>query len=297
MDAEQGAPEKPPMVAPSQGVHLVVDRDFLPTDNAMLIPRTEDGRVLFAVPWMGKIVLGTTDTPRDDHASEPSPFRQEVEFILREAGNHLSRQPTRADVRSVWVGLRPLVRPARDEDGHKPTKTISREHTVRVERSGLVTVTGGKWTTYRAMAEDVLAHCFEAGLLGARAAGVTDRLMLQGAPAASGQSLTQSPGEHLYGTDAAALHVLPGADVWLWREGRGGLSEAMVRFAARVEMARSVEDVLARRCRLLFLDARRAAALADAVAELLKQELGERFDAASSARSFKALAAHYLELP
>ncbi|MES2098194.1 MAG: glycerol-3-phosphate dehydrogenase/oxidase [Pseudomonadota bacterium] len=297
MDAEDSAKKKPPMVAPSQGVHLVVDRSFLPTDHALLIPKTEDGRVLFAVPWLGKTVLGTTDTPRDDVAAEPAPFRDEVEFILREAGQYLSKAPTRADVLSVWVGLRPLVRPPQDEDGHAQTKTISREHTVLVDKSGLVTVTGGKWTTYRAMAEDVLTHCFDGGLLPARGAGVTEHLKLAGAPAGSGESLTQPPGEHEYGTDLAALRELPGADHWLWRDGGGGLSEAMVRFAVRVEMARSVEDVLARRCRLLFLDARKAAALAEPVAAILKEELGGRFDAAASAASFKALAAHYLELP
>jgi glycerol-3-phosphate dehydrogenase len=297
MDAEPQAPKRPPMVAPSQGVHLVVDRSFLPTDHALLIPKTEDGRVLFAVPWLGKTVLGTTDTPRDDVAAEPAPFKDEVEFILREAGKYLSKQPTRADVLSVWVGLRPLVRPQQDEDGRTQTKSISREHTVLVDKSGLVTVTGGKWTTYRAMAEDVLVNCFDRGLLPARAAGVTEHLKLAGAPAGSGESLTQSPGEHEYGTDLAALRALPGADHWLWRDGGGGLSEAMVRFAARVEMARSVEDVLARRCRLLFLDARKASALAGPVAAIVKEELGDGFDAAASAASFKALAAHYLELP
>ncbi len=166
-----------------------------------------------------------------------------------------------------------------------------------VDKSGLVTVTGGKWTTYRAMAEDVLAQCFGSGLLPARAAGLTERLKLAGAPAGAGETLTQSPGEHEYGSDAAAPRALPGADNWLWRDGGGGLSEAMVRFAARVEMARGVEDVLARRCRLLFLDARRAAALAEPVAAILQQELGARFDAAASAQAFRALAAHYLELP
>ena len=297
MDAEAGANKRAPMVAPSQGVHLVVDRSFLPTDHALLIPKTEDGRVLFAVPWLGKTVLGTTDTPRDDVATEPAPFKEEVEFILREAGKYLSRAPTRADVLSVWVGLRPLVRPPQDEDGRTQTKALSREHTVLVDKSGLVTVTGGKWTTYRAMAEDVLTHCFDAGLLAPRASGVTERLKLAGAPARSGESLTQSPGEHEYGTDLAALRALPGADRWLWRDGGGGLSEAMLRFAVRVEMARSVEDVLARRCRLLFLDARTAASLADAVAAILGEELGAGFDAAASAAAFKALAAHYLELP
>jgi glycerol-3-phosphate dehydrogenase len=304
MDGDAGAraAKKSQMVAPSQGVHLVVDRSFLPTDHAMLIPKTEDGRVLFAVPWMGKTVLGTTDTPRDDIAAEPSPFKAEVDFILREAGNHLNRQPTRADVRSVWVGLRPLVRPAEDEDGHEQTKGLSREHTVVIDRSGLVTVTGGKWTTYRAMAEDVLTQCFDRGLLQRRAGGATERLLLAGASGLganelSSRSLTRPPGEHVYGTDAKALHDLPGASTWLWRDGDGGLSAAMVRFAVRVEMARGVEDVLARRCRLLFLDARLAASLAEPVAAIMKEELGRGFDAEGSARAFEELAAHYLELP
>ncbi|MBC8057206.1 MAG: FAD-dependent oxidoreductase, partial [Rhizobiales bacterium] len=122
-------------------------------------------------------------------------------------------------------------------------------------------------------------------------------LKLAGAPAGAGESLTQAPGEHEYGSDLAVLRGHPGAENWLWRDGGGGLSEAMVRFAARIEMARTVEDVLARRCRLLFLDARRAAALADPVAAILREEIGDAFDADASAASFKALAAHYLELP
>jgi len=195
----------------------------------------------------------------------------------------------------VWVGLRPLVRPS-DEEG-ADTKSISREHTVRVGRSGLVTVTGGKWTTYRAMAEDVLERCFDASLLDTRAGSATAYLPLVGAPRRSAESLTQPPGEHLYGTEAATLAALPGADRWLWRDGGGGLSEAMVRFAARFEMARDVEDVLARRSRLLFLDAARAAGVADEVASVLRDELGAGFDAAGSAASFKTLAAHYLHLP
>jgi glycerol-3-phosphate dehydrogenase len=293
MDAEPGDKPRPPMVAPSQGVHLVVDRSFLPSDHALLIPKTRDGRVLFAVPWMGKTVLGTTDTPRDDLAAEPSPFHEEVEFILGEAGRCLAKAPTRADVKSVWVGLRPLVRPDDDED----TKAISREHVVRVGRSGLVTVTGGKWTTYRAMAEDVLDRCFDRRLLSPRREPATAWLPLIGSPKRSGESLTQPPGEHLYGTEVEALHALPGADRWLWSESGGGLSEAMVRFAVREEMARTVEDVLARRCRLLFLDAHLAATLADEVARVMKEELGDGFDAAASAEAFKELAAHYLRMP
>ena len=159
MDRDAGAPAKPGIVAPSQGVHLVVDRDFLPGTHALLVPKTADGRVLFAVPWLGKTILGTTDTPRADVVREPEPFADEVAFILGESARYLARAPQRSDVRSVWVRLRPLVRPG-GEDGDN-TKSISREHTVMVGRSGLVTVTGGKWTTYRAMAEDVLERCFD----------------------------------------------------------------------------------------------------------------------------------------
>ncbi len=261
MDRRDGAPPVPRMVSPSQGVHLVVDRAFLGGDHALLVPKTADGRVLFAVPWLGMTVLGTTDTARDDLAAEPAPFHDEVAFILGEAARCLKKAPRREDVRSVWVGLRPLVKPETDTGA---TRAISREHAIRVGRSGLVTVTGGKWTTYRSMAEDVLAHCFDAGLLARRDAGATEHLPLAGAPSRGTIALSQAPGEHLYGTDAEELRRLPGADRWLWRfdgelaGGPRGLSEAMVRFAARHEMARSVEDVLARRSRLLFLDAARA---------------------------------------
>ena len=154
-----------------------------------------------------------------------------------------------------------------------------------VGRSGLVTVTGGKWTTYRAMAEDVLERCFAAHLLPRRPKGVTAGLPLLGASRQAGVSMTQAPGEHLYGSEAALLHRLPGAANWLWRSaetGQGSLSEAMVRFAARFEMARTVEDVLARRRRLLFLDAAEAARQAGVVATILADELGAGFDAAAS---------------
>jgi glycerol-3-phosphate dehydrogenase len=281
-----------PMVAPSQGVHLVVDRAFMPGQHALLVPKTADGRVLFAVPWFGKTILGTTDTPRQDLPREPTPFAEEVAFILGEAGRYLARAPQRSDVRSVWVGMRPLVKPTGEDGGN--TKALSREHTVLVARSGLVTVTGGKWTTYRAMAEDVLARCMSAGLLAQRAGGVTAKLPLLGA--APGRSLTEPPGEHLYGSEAALLRSLPGAEHWLWRDaesGKGGLSEAMVRFAARYEMARTVGDVLARRCRLLFLDAAEAGRQADAVAAILTEELGRDVEL----ESFRALAAQYQRLP
>ena len=297
MDREPGTPARPPMVAPSQGVHLIVDRRFLPGDHALLVPKTADGRVLFAVPWMGKTILGTTDTPREDIVYEPTAFARDVGFILAEAARYLAHAPRREDVRSVWVGLRPLVRPPGDEaadgDHGGSTKALSREHTVIVGRSGLVTVTGGKWTTYRAMAEDVLERAMARGLLPRRPAGVTVQLPLAGA--AAGRSLAEPPGEHLYGSEAPLLRSLPGAERWLWRDeesGQGGLSEAMVRFAARYEMAREAADVLARRSRLLFLDAA-AARCAPAVAAILAEELGRDVDAAPVA----ALAAQYGTLP
>jgi glycerol-3-phosphate dehydrogenase len=295
-DAAAPAPAPAAHVAPSQGVHLVVDRAFLPGQHALLVPRTDDGRVLFAVPWLGKTVLGTTDTPRSDAPPEPEARPEEVAFILREAGRYLARAPQPADVRSVWVGLRPLVRPP--AGAAADSKALSREHTVWVSRSGLVSVTGGKWTTYRAMAEDVLARCMDSGLLPRRAAGVTTALRLVGAPAATdpARSLAAPPSEHLYGTEAASLRALPGADRWLARDretGAGVLSEAMVRFAVRHEFARSTADVLARRSRLLFLDAALAAEAAPAVAALVAEETGR--DPALEA--FAALAAQYRRLP
>ena len=287
-DAEALGKPVRPMVAPSQGVHIVVDRDFLPSDHALLVPKTADGRVLFAVPWLGKLILGTTDSPRQDLAREPQAFREEVDFILNESAKYLRRAPRAEDVRSIWVGLRPLVRPPDDEGGN--TKALSREHTVLASRSGLVTVTGGKWTTYRAMAEDVLAKCFDEGLLPARPAGATVQLRLVGAPATPVRHrIYEGQGWHSYGSEAAAVQALPGAQAWLAE----GLSEAMVRFAVRCEYARTVEDVLARRCRLLFLDARLAARLAPRVAEILQEE-GQNDPGLPG---FLALTQQYLQLP
>lgn len=278
-----------PIVAPSQGVHIVVERDFLGGDVALMVPKTADGRVLFAVPWLGKVILGTTDTPRNDLAREPLPFKEEVEFILSESARYLRRAPVRADVKSVWVGLRPLVKP-QDDDGEN-TKGISREHTVLVSRSGLVTVTGGKWTTYRAMAEDVLDKCAEKALLENRPKGVTTHLKLVGAEGGGDQqqSICKPPGLHSYGNEQSAVLAMPGSENQLC----DGLTEGMVRFAARYEYAVKVEDVLARRTRLLFLDAALASSLASQVGEILRQETGLDPEIAA----FIELAAHYLRLP
>lgn len=277
------------MVAPSQGVHIVVDREFLPGTHALMVPKTADGRVLFGVPWLGKLILGTTDTPRGDLAREPRPFQEELDFILGESARYLARAPQLADIRSMWVGLRPLVKPP-DEDGQN-TKKLSREHTVLASASGLVTVTGGKWTTYRAMAEDVLQTCFDKGLLPTAPAGVTANLQLVGAggPAVGRRPISEPQGLHSYGSEQGEVRGLPGSTNLLG----GGLTEAMVRFAARREYARTVEDVLARRWRLLFLDASLAASLAPQVGAILQEETG----ADARVADFQALASLYLSLP
>ena len=277
------------MVAPSQGVHIVVDREFLPGTHALMVPKTADGRVLFGVPWLGKLILGTTDTPRGDLDREPRPFAQELEFILDESARYLTRAPGRADIRSMWVGLRPLVKPQRESG--QDTKALSREHTVLASASGLVTVTGGKWTTYRAMAEDVLELCFDKGLLKRVAAGVTTHLTLVGGDgsAAGRRPMSEPQGWHSYGSEQGDVRSMPGAHRLLG----AGLSEAMVRFAARREYARTVEDVLARRWRTLFLDARLAGSMAVAVGAILAQETG----ADPRISDFQALAQLYLSLP
>jgi glycerol-3-phosphate dehydrogenase len=278
------------MVAPSQGVHLVVDREFLNSDVALMVPKTSDGRVLFAVPWLGKVILGTTDTPSKDLALEPTPLKEEADFILGESARYLSKAPTRADVKSVWVGLRPLVKHHEDDGA---TQKLSREHTVIVSRSGLVTVTGGKWTTYRVMAEDVVSACLERGLVTTMPSARTAEMTLVGAwtQYLSGDptTLREGQGMHSYGAERALVASLPGADRWITAQ----LSEAMVRFAARYEYATNVEDVLARRSRMLFLDARLAATVAPQVAEILAQEVGSSPELVK----FLSLSEHFLHVP
>ena len=290
-NAKDGRGPTKAMVAPSQGVHLVVDRAFLQSDVALMVPKTADGRVLFAVPWLGKVILGTTDTPRHDLPQEPKPFKEEIEFILGEAGRYLQRAPQRNDVRSLWVGMRPLVKPL-DDDGDN-TKGLSREHTVLVSRSNLVTVTGGKWTTYRAMAEDVLQKCQDKGLLPRSKAGITLHLPLVGSPLgadlAKMRSIADAPGLHSYGAEQGEVAAQASGTAEL----APGLTTAMVRFAARFEYARRVEDVLARRSRLLFLDAAQAARAAQVVGEILHEETG----IAPEIAAFRKLCNQYLDLP
>ncbi len=288
-----GEGARTPAVTPSQGIHLVVDREFLLGDAALMIPKTSDGRVLFALPWLGKVILGTTDTPRDNMPLEPQPMAHEVDFILAEAGRYLSRAPTRQDVRSAWAGLRPLAHEAQPAGGSsRATSKMSREHKIWTSPSGLLSVTGGKWTTYRAMAQDVMDICFEQGLLDAtwQRRGGTAHLSLIGSETAGvGNSIRETEGLHSYGSEAEYVLALHDKEPEL----AAGLAPAMVRFAVRYEYARTVEDVLARRTRMLFLDAALARHVAPKVAAILLQEAV----AAPQMASFDALAANYLSLP
>ncbi|MFC4455064.1 glycerol-3-phosphate dehydrogenase/oxidase [Deinococcus sonorensis] len=278
-------PDARPMLSPSQGVHLVVDRRFLPGDSAIMIPHTDDGRVLFLVPWHDHVIIGTTDTPVPETSLEPRALPEEVQFILDTAAQYLETAPTRADVRSVYVGLRPLVK-NENTDGAGSTAALSRDHVIRVADSGLITLTGGKWTTYRRMGEDTVDRA-------ARLAGLPERLSLT--PGLHLHGWSQEPqADHwlVYGSDAAHIQALPGADTPL--HPALPYTEAEVRWGARTEQARTVEDVLSRRTRALLLNAKASAEAAPRVAALLAEELGrdEAWQAAQVAE-YRALAQGY----
>ncbi|MDR1336948.1 MAG: glycerol-3-phosphate dehydrogenase/oxidase [Tannerella sp.] len=259
------------LVRPSQGVHLVVDRSFLGGDTAIMIPKTADGRVMFGVPWHGKVVLGTTDTPLNEFTLEPRALDEEIDFILRTAGAYLQKQPQRADVLSVFAGLRPLAASGKNAD-EKKTKEISRSHKIILSKSGLITVTGGKWTTYRRMAEDAVNRAVAVAGLPRRKC-VTRHLHIHGYK----KGVNQASFSSVYGSDYEKIVLL--------QQENGGWNEKIhpqydytgkeVVWAVREEMAFTVEDVLARRLRLLFLDARAAMEAAPKVASLMAKELGE----------------------
>jgi glycerol-3-phosphate dehydrogenase len=275
--AASAAQTLPRLVQPSQGVHWVVDRALLPLNEAVLVPHTSDGRVLVAVPWLGATVIGTTDTPRDDAPLEPRPMAEELAFLLKETERAFGVRLRAQDVKSVWVGLRPLVGVHGAHAASGPTAQMSREHLIAREAPGFVTVTGGKWTTYRSMAQEVMAALVRAGDLPlALRDAHTERHPLFGAPppgtlpGTRPVSLRDAPGLHLLGSQAEQVANAPGSDEVLGM----GLTAAIVRYAARSEWAITVEDMLARRWRVLFLDARLAARMAPRVAELLQQETG-----------------------
>ncbi|WP_114782245.1 glycerol-3-phosphate dehydrogenase/oxidase [Botryobacter ruber] len=282
-------PAGEPLVRPSQGVHVVVDSSFLPGETALMIPETPDGRVLFAIPWYRHVLVGTTDTPLHSSSLEPDALSDEITFILQTAGRYLSRKPTRQDVRSVFAGLRPLAAPAGTPES---TKEISRSHKLIVAPSGLITITGGKWTTYRKMAADTVDAAIKAAGLPAVPCP-TAAIKIHGYQAA-----THTAG-HLavYGSDAAAIEALVAGRAELGSRLHEDFPyrQAEVVWAVRHEMARTVEDVLARRLRVLFLDARAAIRMAPKVAAILAQELGqdERW-VQQQISSFTRLAGRYL---
>jgi glycerol-3-phosphate dehydrogenase len=277
------------MVAPSQGIHLVLDRSFLRGDTAVMVPHTSDGRVLFAIPWHEHTVVGTTDTPIDHALYEPLPFEEEIEFVLETAGEYLSRPPKREDVLSVYVGIRPLVKAGGTDAGK--TSALSRDHTIHIDQSGLLTIVGGKWTTYRHMAEDTLNHAITLGKL-ADSQCVTQTLHIHGYLEDSNQLGSLA----VYGADADEIRRLATDHPELAKQLHPDLPyiAAEVVWAAREEMARTVEDVLARRTRALFLNAHAAIAMAPEVASLLAKELRkDQTWAEAEVKTFNQLAMQY----
>jgi glycerol-3-phosphate dehydrogenase len=282
-------PEIKNMVRPSQGAHIVLDKSFLPGDTAIMIPKTDDGRVLFAVPWHNKVVVGTTDTPINEHNPEPRILEEEVDFILRTAGRYLSKVPTRSDALAVFAGLRPLA--ATNDDSGK-TKEISRSHKILVSTAGLITIVGGKWTTFRKMGEDTMDRAITMGEL-------TNRPSSSANIAIHGSRLYPDFNDHMYvyGSDVQHVLALVKNSILLGEKLDTALDylKAEVIWGIRNEMARTVEDILARRTRALFLDARAAIRMAPGVASLMARELGKDSEwEQEQVRSFTTTAQNYL---
>jgi glycerol-3-phosphate dehydrogenase len=251
----------------SQGVHLVLPKEFLPGNAAIMIPKTTDGRVLFTIPWHGRVIVGTTDTPRSEPSLEPRALAEERDFLMTHARRYLARAPGDGDVLSVFAGLRPLVRFGDAAN----TAALSRDHIIVVSESGLITITGGKWTTYRKMAEDVIDHA-------EMVAGVDNRRSPTETLPIHGWTREAIGPENLqpYGADAASIASLIREEPALGAPLHPRLPYQCgeVLWHARHEMARTVEDVLARRTRALLLDSRASIEAAPGVAALLARELG-----------------------
>ena len=256
-------------IVPSQGIHLVFDKSFLPSTNAMMIPKTSDGRVLFAVPWHDKIVVGTTDTLIKSHSLEPIALEKEIKFVLETAQRFLSKKPTRTDVLSVFAGLRPLAAP---EGEGQSTKEVSRSHKIIVSETGLITITGGKWTTYRKIAEDIMDKAISVHNL-PKSDCKTEHISIHGNQKTT--ALDRENHLYIYGTDIPKILQLQEKEPELKEKLHPNYEYKMaeVAWAVRYEMARTIEDVLARRVRLLFLDARAAIDSCEKVGDLLAKEL------------------------
>lgn len=269
---QSDAPATPKLLSSSRGTHIVVPADVLGGNDAIMVPKTPDGRVIFAIPWQGKVIIGTTDVPASEIAMEPGHTAAEVRFLLETINPYLDRPITERDILSVFSGLRPLV-----TGPGSTTSKLSREHYIERAASGLITVAGGKWTTYRRMAEDTLAVATKAGMLPDRPCR-TATVRLHGAPEPSRSQELHAAGDDLfrYGTDAEQVRAIA--------QQAPGLAErldpalpfmlAEVVFAVRQEMARTVEDVLSRRTRALLLDVAAARRAAPSVARVMAAELG-----------------------
>ncbi|MEN7550684.1 glycerol-3-phosphate dehydrogenase/oxidase [Rapidithrix thailandica] len=254
---------------PSQGIHLVLDKKFLQSESAIMVPKTDDGRVLFAVPWHEHVIVGTTDTLIPDASLEPSALEEEIDFVLRNAAKYLNIPPQRSDVLSIFAGLRPLVASTQED---KNTKEISRSHKVTVAESGLITVLGGKWTTFRKMGEDVVDTVAMVANLPEKEC-ITKNVLIHGYE----RKQDETNPLHIYGSDAFKIKALSREHPELGEVLHPSLpyTKAEVVWSVRHEMARTVEDILARRQRALFLNARAAMEMAPKVAELMREELNK----------------------
>jgi len=287
----QAEPDAKPMIVPSQGIHLVLDASFLQGECAVMVPHTSDGRVLFAIPWHGHTLVGTTDTPIGAATLEPIAMEQEVDFILATAGQYLTKAPAREDVLSVFAGIRPLVHAT----GVASTAALARDHVVHIDRSGLVTICGGKWTTYRHMAEDCVDQAATLAQLPDQPC-VTHHLRIHGFHEAAQEFSSLA----VYGSDAYEIRKLIETNPALNEPLHAALPyvKAEVIWATRHEMARTVEDMLARRTRALFLNARAALEIAPVVADLMASELGWDEDARTKQlNAFREVASNYVLHP
>jgi glycerol-3-phosphate dehydrogenase len=286
---QKDQPHKKPLVKSSQGIHIVVDRSFMPGDEAVMIPKTDDGRVLFVLPWHGKLLIGTTDTPLNEHSLEPVALEEEIAFVLRTANKYLVKELSRKDVLSIFAGLRPLAAP---QGGSVKTKEISRSHKLIVSPSGLVTITGGKWTTYRKMAQDTIDKAIQTAQLMAFKC-ITRTLSIHG----NKKDVDRADHLYVYGADRdAVLTLVKENKEWGQKlHPRLEYTGAEVIWAVRHEMARTVEDVLARRVRALFIDAQAAIKMAPKVAHLMAIEMNkDKTWEKSQVEQFSLLAEGYL---
>lgn len=280
-------PDAEPLITHSQGIHLVFDKEFLPTNTAIMIPRTDDGRVLFAVPWHNKVIVGTTDTPVQSASIEPVALEEEIGFVMQHIHRYLKKDPSYDDIRSVFAGLRPLAK-----SNIKITSAISRDHHIAVSDSELITITGGKWTTYRKMAEDVMEIAtHKAGFHDSEC--ITRNLHIHGYK----ETHDYTKSLYYYGTDADKIQLLIKSNPEFGEPVHPSLPyvKAEILWAVQNEMCMTVEDALARRTRALFLDARAAIEAAPLVADLMAKEMRkDEYWITTQINNFNSVAGNYL---